>query len=310
MCIIPGQPALYILKFNCVVYQFVRCRLIGFCVGGCGTLCIVQLVFEKYSISNTSIEELHFNSMSMKSNANDERETFSLDYQFYTKRFRPDLAEIIHYEESFHNEEMKYESLEHSMPEMFDLKNLDNIFVSWFKVLNDDVTKLLPLNSTSTGNIQVIYENDNHTYFSDHYISTYITRGVTNKELCIKLAKNGFIYSKPVVVSDGINVFTTAQPRHCSTAFVYLDVSHASSLKKLKKFAGDYLGTDKLVVKLLYEYHTDHFDFKAYNEDDRSQGVVITFEDLPARDDYFNEDYWLEVDVEDEETTEPASKYS
>lgn len=236
----------------------------------------------------------------MKSNAKEERETFSLDYQLYAMRFRPDLAEIIHYEE------MNYESLKHSKPERFDMKNLDNIFVSWFKELNDDVTNLPPLNSTSTGKIQVVYEHDNHTYFSDHYISTYVSKGVTNKELCVKLANNGFIYSKPVA-SDGINVFKTAQPRHRSTTFVYLDISHISSLQKLKKFAGDYLGTKKLIVKLFYDYHSDRFDFKAYNKDDRSQGVVITFEDLPARDDNFDEDYWLEVDVEDEETTEQDS---
>jgi hypothetical protein len=79
-----------------------------------------------------------------------------------------------------------------------------------------------------------------------------VFKGVTNKELCIKLSKNGFNYSKPVA-SDEINVFKSAQPRHHSTTFVYLDVSHVSSLKKLKEFAGDYLGTKKLLVKLFYE---------------------------------------------------------
>jgi len=121
--------------------------------------------------------------------------------------------------------------------------------------------------------------------------------------LCIKLAINGFIYSKPDA-SDGINFFKNAQPRHRSTTFVNLDVSHINSLTKLKEFTGNYLGTKKFSVKLLYDYYNDRFDFKAYNRDDYSKSVVITFENLPAINDNFDEDYWLEVDVDDEETTE------
>jgi len=86
-------------------------------------------------------------------------------------RFGPDSAGIIHYEE------MKYESLKTSMPERFDFKNLDNIFSSWFEELKDDMTNLPPLNSSSTGKIQVVYEHDNHQYLSDHYISTYMIKG-------------------------------------------------------------------------------------------------------------------------------------
>lgn len=124
-----------------------------------------------------------------------------------------------------------------------------------------------------------------------------------NKELCIKLANNGFIYSKPDVF-NGINVFKNAQPRHRSTTFVNLDISHVNSLKEMKKFACNYLGTKKLSMKLFYDYHKDRFDFKAYSCNDRCKGVVITFTKLPPVDDNFDDDYWLEVNAEDEEATE------
>lgn len=235
--------------------------------------------------------------MSIKSAGKEERESFEFDYQLHAMTFRPDWAEIIHYQE------MKYESLKNSMPERFDLKNLDNIFSSWFKELNNDVTNLPPLNSTSTGKFGVVYQHDNHKYLSDHYISTYMMKGVTNKEFRTKLANNGFIYSKPFA-SDGINIFKDAQSRHRSTTFVKLDVSHIDSLKKLKEFAANYLGTNKLSVKLFYDFYYHRFDFKAYNRDDQSKGVVITFEDLPVKDDIFDDDYWLEVDVDDKEVTQ------
>lgn len=233
----------------------------------------------------------------MKSAGKEDFGPYSLDFQHYAVRYRPGLAEFLNFQE------MDYARCRTEMPERFDLNNLDNIFLSWFKELNNDATNLPPLNSTSTDKIRVVYEHDHHKYESDHYISTYLHQGVTTKELCIKLANNGFIYSKPNA-SDGINVFVKSKAHHRSTTFVKLDVSHMNSLKKLKEFAGNYLGTKKLSVKLFYDYYNDRFDFKAYKRDDHSMGVVITFEDLPVKDDNFDEDYWLEVDVEDEEATE------
>ncbi len=227
-----------------------------------------------------------------------DREQPSLDYMYYAMVFRPDL-----FKEMILREKMEYGNLKNSMPERFELNNFDKVFLSWFKELKFDVKNLPSLDLVSSNKFNVRYDHDNHTYSSDHYISNSLWKGVTTKELCVKLANNGFIYSKPVAI-DGINVFQNAQPRHRSTTFVYLDVSHISSLKEMKKFAGAYLGTNQLSLKMFYDFHTHRFDFKAYMKNDRNKGVVITFEDLPVMDDNFNEDYWLEVDVDDIESIE------
>ena len=83
--------------------------------------------------------------------------------------FRPDLGGII-----IDYEEMMYESLKKSMPERFDLINLDNIFSSWFIELNKDVKNLPPLNSTSTDKMGVVYEHDYHKYLCA-FLKTLIT---------------------------------------------------------------------------------------------------------------------------------------
>lgn len=188
--------------------------------------------------------------------------------------------------------DLLYKALGKSMPSL-DFRRLEDSFVSWFKELGNDVTQLPTLSSPTT-NHGVVYEVDHHLFMSDYYVSHYTHNNIRNTELCIKLANNGFLYSRPMK-ADEINACARAPLRYCSTSCVTLDKSHLSQLGQLVGFAEQYLRTLKVSVKLHYDFNNNRVVFKAYESETHSRGVILTYEDLPVMDDTFDDNYWLDV---------------
>jgi hypothetical protein len=186
----------------------------------------------------------------------------------------------------------EYDMMKAEMPQRFDLKMLDQVFVSWFSTWKNGVSDLPPLSMGPTAKIGRHYRHDNLMYPADYYISLWNDGEKDNIELCIKLTNNGFIYSRPTA-PEGIQVYQNKDNRHRSTTFVKLDTMHSNSFTEMKKFARSYLKVEKISVKLFYDFEKDRFDFKAYDQETRSQGVVITFGNYPPIDDEFD-DYWLD----------------
>lgn len=210
----------------------------------------------------------------------------SSDYEFYYLRFRSDFEKYITLK-SFEYDMMKAE-----MPQRFDLKMLDDVFVSWFSTWENGVSDLPPLSMGPIPKVGRLYKHDHLTYRADHYISIWNDGTKENIELCIKLTNNGFIYSTPES-SEGIQVYKNSSNRHRSTTIVKLDNVHSHSFEEMKKFARSYLEVKNISVKLFYDFLKDRFDFKAYDMDTRSRGVVITFGNYPPIDDEID-DYWLD----------------
>lgn len=210
----------------------------------------------------------------------------SSDYEFYNSRFRSDL------EKYFTLKSFEYDMMKAEMPQRFDLKMLDEVFVSWFSTWENGVNDLPPLSMGSIPKVGRLYKHDHLTYRADHYISIWNDGKKENIELCIKLTNNGFIYSTPDA-SEGIQVYKNGINRHRSTTFVKLDNIHLRSFEEMKKFARSYLHVKSISVKLFYDFVKDRFDFKAYDMDTHSRGVVITFGNYPPIDDEID-DYWLD----------------
>jgi hypothetical protein len=195
-----------------------------------------------------------------------------------------------------HGRVFEYNLMKAEMPQRFDLKMLDQVFVSWFSTWNNGVSDLPLLSLGPTVKIGRHYIHDNFRYSANHYISLW-NDGV-KIELCIRLTNNGFLYSRPSA-SEGIQVFENKDNHHRSTTLVKLDNVHSNSFMEMKKFVRSYLMVEKISIKLFYDFEKDRFDFKAYDKKTRSRGVVITFRNYPPIDDEFD-DYWLDDDPDAE----------
>jgi hypothetical protein len=182
--------------------------------------------------------------------------------------------------------QLTYEQLRTMLPERFDLAVLDVVFQSWHAVTNGKLGALT-LNDP-TARFEIVFEHDHHLYRSDSYISHCINKQDTERKLNIKLPNNGFIYPH-------FSVFKSAAPRHRSTTFVKLDRSHLNQFPHLIAFAKLYLNASEVHCQLFYDYENYKFDFKAFSNKNRNDGICFCFHQFDPVDDEFDEDYWLTV---------------
>lgn len=184
------------------------------------------------------------------------------------------------------------------MSEQFRLSNLNDIFNSWKSSLDalGGLAFLSELMSCPGIKSAIPYRHDFHDYRADCYIEKY----GGNTLFCLKLANNGFLYP-PVSELSLFNSHVSME--HPRNVFEKLDVSHKSDFQSLIQFAKAYLKCKQVKLQLFYCFDGDRMDFKAFNSNDRTQGVVITFERLMPIDGQCDDDYWLS-DGDDEEVTE------
>lgn len=203
---------------------------------------------------------------------------YDYDDDFYEYEFEGKLK----------NEPWNYHEMRELYPEKFELAVLDEVFLSFYQVAKDYID-IVNLNE-STHREEVLFQHSRHWYKSIYSVRHCITLEGVEKRLHIKLPNNGFLYPCP----KELKIFKSPEYPE-SLEIVKLDQDHISQFPSLVSFAKLFLSTSEVFCKLFYNWRSDVFEFIAFSDKNRHEGVCFSYRCIKPIDHEFDNDYWLKA---------------
>jgi hypothetical protein len=183
-----------------------------------------------------------------------------------------------------------YNELKKLVPERFELKRLDEVFLSCVSAYNN--CKLVFPKTQAEGKCSVDYQHDHHTYRCDSYVDNFGSPQFGNcSNFCMKLCNDGFIYPR----ETDLSISKSGIERHRSEMWSLLDNQHIDSFPNIISLSKDFLGSNQITTKLYFNSMVERFDFKSFSKSNRQKSVTITFEKFSPLDEDYSEDHWIDV---------------